>query len=500
MTIPMTPSTSLSSIYQPNGKLLSSPANALKMRSAFLNPPSLRLESNTTRITPSKFKLIDKFKSHDKVIFIEADKNLGGSILLRDTYISRGISEHLGDTNVYKPLTKRQATTHLNVLRNKVTAFISRWRGLRVLTKAETVYLQRAIENNPDQFARFRMSLKIHKTPWKLRPIVCSAGTFINNLSCWLDYQLQKLKHLLPTYIKDSGQLLDVLKLLGVLPPNAKLFIADANSMYTNICTIHALNVITTWLEEMESQEQLPHGFPTKDVIEAMGLVMNNNVFVFGDLYFLQLVGTAMGTSSACMWATLYFAIHEMNTLIPRYQHCLPVFNRFIDDMFGIWTGIAQEFEQFQADTNNFGILTWDFEEPSPTVDFLDLTISIDQHWRITTKTYQKALNLYQYIPPMSAHPPNMIKGIIYSLMRNYYRQNTHESDYYDLAAKLLTRHVARGWDRILMKSLILDADKRIKSTPILPVPTLRTTTPPGSTTTQRGQRYTLSSLAIPSK
>ena len=206
----------------------------------------------------------------------------------------------------HSPSDKRQATTHLNVLRNKVTAFlISRWRGLRVLTKAETVYLQRAIENNPDQFARFRMSLKIHKTPWKLRPIVCSAGTFINNLSCWLDYQLQKLKHLLPTYIKDSGQLLDVLKLLGVLPPNAKLFIADANSMYTNICTIHALNVITTWLEEMESQEQLPHGFPTKDVIEAMGLVMNNNVFVFGDLYFLQLVGTAMGTSSACMWATL---------------------------------------------------------------------------------------------------------------------------------------------------------------------------------------------------
>ena len=140
------------------------------------------------------------------------------------------------------------------------------------------------------------MSLKIHKTPWKLRPIVCSAGTFINNLSCWLDYQLQKLKHLIPTYIKDSGQLLDQLDELETLPPNARLFTADANSMYTNINTDHALLVITEWLDDMEEQGLLPAAFPTKAVIEAMELVMRNNVFVFGDLYFLQLIGTAMGT------------------------------------------------------------------------------------------------------------------------------------------------------------------------------------------------------------
>lgn len=202
-----------------------------------------------------------------------------------------------------------------------------------------------------------------------------------------------------------------------------------------------------------------------------MKLVMCNNVFTFGDLHFLQLVGTAMGTSSACMWATIYFSIHEMNTLIPRYQHCLPTFNRFIDDIFGVWTGTAAEFEQFKVDTDDFGILTWDFEEPTTSVNFLDLTITINHRRRITTKTYQKALNLYQYIPPMSAHPPNMIKGIIYSLMRSYYRQNTLTSDYHNIAVKLFERHVARGWDRALIKSLILEADQRIKSTPAPQLP-----------------------------
>jgi len=72
--------------------------------------------------------------------------------------------------------------------------------------------------------------------------------------------------------------------------------------------------------------------------------------------------------------------------------------------MVGVWIGDDESWEQFKIDTNNFGILTWEFEEPSNSIDFLDLTISIEGN-RITTKTYQKALNMYQYIPPTSEHP-----------------------------------------------------------------------------------------------
>ncbi|KAL7553244.1 hypothetical protein ACHAWF_016503 [Thalassiosira exigua] len=39
-----------------------------------------------------------------------------------------------------------------------------------------------------DKPAKFRMSLKAHKTPWKMRPIVCCAGTMLNYLSGRLDY------------------------------------------------------------------------------------------------------------------------------------------------------------------------------------------------------------------------------------------------------------------------------------------------------------------------
>ena len=72
-------------------------------------------------------------------------------------------------------------------------------------------------------------------------------------------------------------------------------------------------------------------------------------------------------------------------------------------------------------------------------------------------------MNLYQYIPPQSAHTPGMTKGVIYSLMKNYHLQNSKQSDYLKMATLLFRRYVARGWERKTIKSLILDADEKIR-------------------------------------
>ena len=64
-----------------------------------------------------------------------------------------------------------------------------------------------------------------------------------------------------------------------------------------------------------------------------------------------------MGTSAACMWATIYFAIHKMGTLQPTYGHKMLLFKRFIDNIFGIWIddGRGDDWQDFQKETNNFG-------------------------------------------------------------------------------------------------------------------------------------------------
>ena len=176
-----------------------------------------------------------------------------------------------------------------------------------------------------------------------------------------LNYWLQKNKPFIATYIKDSGQLLDLLQDLDPLPSNARLFAAYANSMYTKIDTDHAQKVISEWLESII--DQLPPDFPLPAVIDAMAIVMRNNLFEWGDKHFLQLLGTAMGTSSAIMWANTYYWTHEKSKLIPAYSHCLLLFQRFVDNMFRVWVGSDAKWISLKNNVSNFGILTWEFEE-----------------------------------------------------------------------------------------------------------------------------------------
>ena len=150
---------------------------------------------------------------------------------------------------------------------------------------------------------------------------------------------------------------------------------SDANAMYNNISTEHAIEVITWWLKDLAEKMLLPEGFPLEAVLEAMQKIMINNIFEFGDCYFLQLLGTTMGTSAAVMWATLYYAYHEVHTLLPRHGSSLSYFQRFIDDIFGIWVGnITTDWSNFCNDVDNFGVLTWNIKQQhlSTSVDFLE--------------------------------------------------------------------------------------------------------------------------------
>ena len=161
--------------------------------------------------------------------------------------------------------------------------------------------------------------------------------------------------------------------------------------MYNNIDTDHAIRVITWWIEDLDRRGLLPLGFPVDAVLSAMRIIMKNNFFEFGDLFFLQLLGTAMGTSAAVMWATIYFAYHEVHTILPKYGHLLLYFKRYIDDIFGIWIGNKSEWTLFANDINNFGILKWDIDEvfPSKSINFLDMTLTIKFN-KIISRTYQK--------------------------------------------------------------------------------------------------------------
>ena len=141
--------------------------------------------------------------------------------------------------------------------------------------------------------------------------------------SKWLDCHLQKLTIFIPSHINDASILLDWLKGIKNLPSYAFFFTSDADAMYNNIDTEYAIYGIEAWLLELSSLPNFPNNFPLSAVIAVMKIIMRNNHFEFGDLNFLQLLGTLMCTLSACMWATIYYGKHKATTILLKYEERL---------------------------------------------------------------------------------------------------------------------------------------------------------------------------------
>ena len=145
---------------------------------------------------------------------------------------------------------------------------------------------------------------KVHKIPVLLRPVVSSINSFSSIFSNWLDFCMKELLPLVKSFTKNSFEVIQDLKQLTI-PRNALLFSADAKSMYTNIDTNTGISYISSFIKA--NQADISPNFPTNLFLEVLQLVMENNIFKFGNTTWLQLSGTAMGTPCACAYATITF-------------------------------------------------------------------------------------------------------------------------------------------------------------------------------------------------
>ena len=322
------------------------------------------------------------------------------------------------------------------------------------MTQGEAIYFKRFLKVKY-RTPQFYITAKLHKSPWKTRPIVSTSGSIMAYLSRWVDYNINQIARKCPTYIKNSLQVKNELESIGKLPQNAVIMSADAVSMYTMIDAEHGLEILTKYLREFG-----PDLFNSDATIEALGMVMRNNILQFGDCYFEQLSGTAMGTPVACAYATLYYAYHERTVLLPQFKDHLLYLKRFIDDALVILLLDPNKpmlLETFKA-AWPFGKLDWTFEPANPNINFLDLTIFRDESDSLITKTFEKPLNLHLYIPSHSAHPPGVLHGMIFGNLWRFKNQNSRRSDYLAVAKRFYSHLLARGYSEDKIKPIFLKA------------------------------------------
>ncbi|TMW68854.1 hypothetical protein Poli38472_001010 [Pythium oligandrum] len=384
---------------------------------------------------------------HLKVLM--TDKNLGPALMTHQQYVDFCL-DHLLDPEIYKPIYRARTDVEAQ-LKLVVAAFhSSALRRYGEMSDLKIVIYQLPLK----RLNRFYALAKIHKPQLAPRPIISNANSILQGLSSWLDFKLQPYLHSTSSYLKDSTSLISELSSI-TLTPTQHLITFDIQTLYTSIDVKSALVRIRSVIR----------ADPHADIImEGLQRVLFLNYFEFGDTIWKQINGCAMGTAVAPTFVSLYLASVEDAVIFPRFRANLSSYKRYIDDGFFLWDSdptqpcqLPSLFAAFSQATT----LKFTHTISRTTCDFLDLVV-YRMNDELRFRTHQKPLNLYLYLPPHSAHPPGVLKGMIYGLVQKYRVQNTADEDFRAIVQLLFKRLLHRGHKFDTLVSLFNSAVARL--------------------------------------
>ena len=182
-------------------------------------------------------------------LIIPCDKNLGPAIIECHDYLKIAMRDHLSDTTTYISLSTSEIDHYSSEIKKHILDWLKTYN--KKLTRMERAFIREELKLNQSLFAHFYLTLKAHKLKpgqmvdhLKSRPIVSCPSSLLHGLGVWVDRKLQEVAQRTVSYFKNMLELKNQLLELH-LPTNTRLLTAHAVSMYTNIPTHMALNLIS---------------------------------------------------------------------------------------------------------------------------------------------------------------------------------------------------------------------------------------------------------------
>ena len=395
-------------------------------------------ESSIKNTSHSNFKkkewnFINNLRNDNTLIIKEADK--GSALVIMDADYYKDIMLNiLSDQNTYKlenQLTNEKIMKKILKFMSKysllkdeekfMTKFdykISHIYGTPKIHKSKTIIEE--IEKNKSTF------LEIHcPDDLTFRPIIAGHSSSTSRISHFIDEILKPLLQKIQSYIKDSFHFLE--KLPKNVSEDSNLVTFDVISLYTNICHDLGLKAINFWINKFP--EYLPKRITKDLILEAVNIILTNNLIRFNGQNYLQIKGVAMGTKMAPTYANLTLAFLEEEMLYPKIErmfgteaasHFKETFSRFLDDCFLIWKNSLGSLTDINKCLNEMHEdLSYTMEiNCNNRVNFLDLTVIINERNEIETDIYYKETDSHQYLNYHSCHPKHTKNNIPYNLMK----------------------------------------------------------------------------------
>ncbi|CAJ0918423.1 unnamed protein product [Ranitomeya imitator] len=396
-------------------------------------------------LTRRQREAIKELKSLDNVVIKPSDK--GGNIVLWPcSMYEKEASRQLKDSSCYKRLTFNPTFIYQNQLRDMVEqAFYN-----GTISK-ET--MDGLIPETPRTPCLYLLP-KVHKSTTHPpgRPIVSGGGGLCEQINKFLDFHLKPMVESLPSYIQDTG---DVLRKLADIPLETDMWMVtlDVESLYTSIRHSDGIEAARYFLHMSTNDNDL-----IEFLLSLLEFALTHNFFMFKEVLYLQLQGTAMGAAFAPSYANLFMGSWEraifLTDVIPLIEKvCTWV--RFIDDIFVIWQGSETDLTSFiqLLNDNSLNIkLTCKYSQTN--IDFLDTKIFKGEDGLLHTEVFRKETSVNSVLHAASSHPRPLKDSIPYGQFLRTKRICSTESSFQTQSLELAQRFSQRGYsNRIIRRS-----------------------------------------------
>lgn len=258
--------------------------------------------------------------------------------------------------------------------------------------------------------ANFYTLPKIHKNTVNPpgRPIMSANNHPTERISEYTDLLLQPYIKLIPSYIKDTNHLLEIIKDI-TLKPNQHLYTFDVTGLYTNIPHQEGTQAIKEFLEPKIGT------LKAEMASDFAKVVLENNIFRFDGKDYIQTSGTAMGTRMAPAYANIFMHQFESKHL-PDAPIQPIIWKRYIDDILTVLEGTPEEIENFNQWLNSkHDTIKFTHEGGQGGIPFLDTYLKKREDGKINVQPHVKKTDTKQYLCPTSCHPPHIYSSIVYS-------------------------------------------------------------------------------------
>uniref|UniRef100_A0A8C5M1L9 Reverse transcriptase domain-containing protein n=1 Tax=Leptobrachium leishanense TaxID=445787 RepID=A0A8C5M1L9_9ANUR len=404
------------------------------------NPETGLVEDN---LTTRERKALKELTMNTDLIIKPSDKGGNITIMSKDQYECM-VKTLLDDNKVYVKLPQDPTKRFMGQLGEILI------HGYEKGHISEEEY--RFLKTDKPVIATFYALPKVHKNLEKPpgRPIVSGIGNLTQNCSQYIDQILQNLVKTLPSYLRDTKQLLQIMNNF-TFPKEAWLCSLDVEALYSSIPHMEGLLHMKLALQE---SGEFTEEFITF-IEELLAFILKHNYFIFDRKFYHQIQGTAMGTTCAPTYANIYLGVWEKQYVFSDqnpFRHKILLWKRYIDDIFLIWGGTPEDFLDLTNYLNRNSLnLRFTYEIHQNSLNFLDVTIVRNEE-RVSTTLYRKETATNSLLNWTSFHPKPLRLGIPYGQYLRLKRICSSNIEYEKQAKILQKNFKEKGYPNRVLK------------------------------------------------